>query len=370
MTAAAAHGLLAPTNKLRLGTFGTNVEGGPALTTIPTRLRTEWSQVRALAITADRMGLDAIVPVARWRGHGGAHNTHGSTFDTFTWAAGVGAVTQRAQVFSTCHMPAVHPVVAAKQLATIDHITGGRAGVNTVGGWLRPELEMFGAPMLEHDRRYDLADEWTRILRSLWAEDEFDFDGDFFTIRRGFSEPKPVGRPPIMNAGGSERGRLYAARYADMAFVLLTGDDLASQREQVQSLKRLARDEFDRDIQVWTSAYLVCRDTVAEAERYLSWYADEHGDVEAADSALRTMSVESEVLGAQRWQQVRRGFIAGAGGVPLVGTPEMITARLAELSGIGIDGCLLVCAEWEPELDRLDRTVLPLLEQAGLRAPR
>lgn len=358
-------------HRLKLGTFGTNVEGGPTLTRIPTRLRARWEDSVAVAQLADGLGLDAIVPVARWRGHGGAHNTHGVSFDTFAWAAGIAAVTERAQIFTTCHMPTIHPIVAAKQLATIDHISGGRAAINTVGGWFRDEMEMFGTTMLEHDRRYDLADEWTDILLRLWTEyDEFDVDGAFFRIRRGHSEPKPLQtpRPPVMNAGGSARGRRYAAQHADMAFVVLHGDDPEQHRQQVAEIKDLARDEFGREIQVWTNAYLVCRESRDEAERFVRWYVDEHGDLEAATNALATMSLESEVLGEQVWQEMRRGFIAGSGGVALVGTPDDIANRLEEMSQAGVDGCLLVCAEWTNELSVLGAEVLPLLERRGLRS--
>ena len=114
-----------------------------------------------IARLADAMGLELFVPVARWRGYGGSTNYASASFDTFCWAAGLAMATRNAFIFSTCHVPTLHPIVAAKQLTTIDHISGGRAGINTVGGWFRPELEMFGRPLLEHDRRYDLAEEWT-----------------------------------------------------------------------------------------------------------------------------------------------------------------------------------------------------------------
>jgi FMNH2-dependent dimethyl sulfone monooxygenase len=360
---------LGSANRLQLGTFGTNVEGGPTLTLIPERLPMAWPAQADVARAADAMGLEAIVSVARWRGFGGEHNPQGSMFDTFAWAAGIASVTEQAHVFTTCHMPTLHPIVAAKQLTTIDHISGGRAGLNTVGGWFRPELEMFGAPMLEHDRRYELAEEWTQILIDLWtAEAPFDFAGEMLSVRSAVSSPQPLQspHPPIMNAGTSQRGREYAARYADMAFMRITGEDLTAEAAQVKRIKAMAA-EHDRSIEPWSLGYVVCRDSEAEAQEYLSWYADEHGDWEGATNALGLMNVESSTFDEQSWRAARQSFIAGAGGFALVGTPETIVDRLSTLSDIGLEGCLLICADWLPELDNVRERILPLMEQAGLR---
>ena len=269
-------------NRLQLGTFGTNLEGGPTLTMIDERLPISWPAHAEVARVADAMGLEAIVSVARWRGFGGAHNPQGATFDTFAWAAGIGSVTEYAHVFTTCHLPTLHPIVAAKQLTTIDHITGGRAGINTVGGWFRPELEMFGAAMRDHDNRYELAEEWTRVLIDLWTSDgPVNFAGTTLTVTDGVSMPKPLAspHPPIMNAGTSQRGREYAARYADMAFMRITGRELDDERAQIAEIKAMAA-AHGRSIEAWSLGYVVCRDTEAEAQEYLRWYADEHGDWE------------------------------------------------------------------------------------------
>ena len=111
------------------------------------------------------------MPVGRWKGFGGVTNFNGPGFETFSWAAGVGACTSNSAVFATSHVLTVHPIMAAKQATTIDHITGGRFALNVVTGWHRPEMEMFGAPLMEHDDRYELAVEWLEIIKRLWTED-------------------------------------------------------------------------------------------------------------------------------------------------------------------------------------------------------
>ncbi|WP_164076137.1 LLM class flavin-dependent oxidoreductase, partial [Stenotrophomonas maltophilia] len=62
--------------------------------------------------------------------------------------------------------------------ATLDHISGGRWGVNIVTGHRAVEHEMFGWDRIEHDRRYELAGEFIEVVQRLWSEDEnFDFEG-------------------------------------------------------------------------------------------------------------------------------------------------------------------------------------------------
>ena len=80
------------------------------------------------------------------------------SFETFTWAAGLAALTSRIAIFSTVHVPLVHPIYAAKALATVDHISGGRAGLNIVCGWNPTEFAMFGTT--PDERAYERAAEW------------------------------------------------------------------------------------------------------------------------------------------------------------------------------------------------------------------
>ena len=128
-----------------------------------------------------------------------------------TWAAGIAAKTNQIGVLATVHAPLVHPVTAAKQAATIDHIADGRFALNLVCGWNRPEFEMFGVELNDHARRYEYAAEWLTFVRKLWnAEEEFNFDGEFFQGRNIWSQPKPVqANVPVMNAGALPPARRF-----------------------------------------------------------------------------------------------------------------------------------------------------------------
>src|SRR5580698_8657921 len=134
--------------KLKLGTFQSNLDYGCLMADVEGRLKISWPNTVALARLADAMELEALVPVARWRGFGGKLNPQGPGFETYTWAAGVAASTERAGVVATSHCSINHPIVAAKQLTVIDHISNGRSILNIVTGWNKPEIEMFGVELL------------------------------------------------------------------------------------------------------------------------------------------------------------------------------------------------------------------------------
>src|SRR5215813_8649628 len=223
-------------NRMKLGVMAFNCSHGSTITTVPEAWKLNWPDTKDIAQAVDRAGMEVLLPVGRWRGYGGPSNFNNRTFESFTWAAGLGCLTQQIGVFATCHVPLVHPVLAAKMAATIDHQTTGRFCLNVVCGWFKDEFDMFGADWRHHDERYVYGEEWVRLVRDLWSrEGEFDFDGKFFHAKKAWSEPKPIQKPypPIMNAGGSKAGREFAATVADMNFVILTHHDFDGGKAQV-----------------------------------------------------------------------------------------------------------------------------------------
>ena len=357
-------------NRMKLGIIAMNCSHGSTITTAENTWEMTWPDTREVAVMADRAGLEVLLPVARWKGYGGPTNFNNRTFETYTWASAVAAVTDYSCVFSTSHVPLIHPVAAAKQCATIDHISGGRFGLNVVCGWFKNEFEMFGAEWREHDVRYEYATEWLDFARKIWTQEgEFDFEGRWFEAKNVWSEPKPV-QPvlPVMNAGGSPAGQHFAATQADMNFVILKEHEVDAGKAQIERLKGMAR-EAGREIQSWIHVYVVCRDTDAEAEDYLDYYVRRKGDYEAVNNLLDIFGMQSETLDPKVLDEFRFHFIAGHGGYPLVGTPETIVAEIDKLIEIGIDGVLMSWVDYKTELAQWIDDVMPLMEQAGQRAP-
>lgn len=91
-----------------------------------------------LATMLEDAGIEFILPVARWIGHGGPTNFEGDSLETFTWAAGLVALTKKITLVVTSHTTVIHPVAAAKSIATIDQISPSRVALNIVAGWNKP----------------------------------------------------------------------------------------------------------------------------------------------------------------------------------------------------------------------------------------
>lgn len=355
---------------LKLGTFCSNLSGGATMSSIDGTLQVTWQNTEAISRMADEMGFEAIVPVGRWKGFGGATNFNGEGFECFSWAAAMSAVTKTPAVFATSHVPTMHPVMAAKQAGTIDHVSGGRFTLNVVTGWYRPEIEMFGAPLLDHDVRYDMAAEWIEIIRRMWtSEEEFDFEGKFYTVKGAIMAPKPIQKPhpAIMCAGASSKGRLFSARYADVNFINLEAHDLDYVKARVEASRKTAWDECKREIQVWTNAYIFQGDTEADARAFYDYCVFKKGDWEGVDNLVSVMGINSQSIPADVLKTLKEHFIAGWVGFPLIGTKEQIVDGLAFLERCGFDGIVLTWPRYIDDMRRFKAETFPLLAQAGLR---
>jgi alkanesulfonate monooxygenase SsuD/methylene tetrahydromethanopterin reductase-like flavin-dependent oxidoreductase (luciferase family) len=361
-------------NKLKLGVFFANVGGGARPTLAEGRLAPTWPAVLEVAGLADRGGIEAIIPLATWSVRNSESDFARYSFEPWAWAAGLAQATQHIAVFTTAQVPIFPPVVAAKLSATVDHIANGRFAINVVCGHAGQALDgLVGAPQLDHDEWYAYADEWIEILERLWRADTdvFDYSGHYFEVKAAGSYPKPLQqpRPVIMNAGTSEVGQRWAARHSDIMFTSAHEKGDAAVKARVDHVRGLAR-EYGREISVWMSSSIVCRSTEREAWEYLDYYAVEKADLPAVMSLWREPTLLERLdslAGEDRKAELRR-MVAGSYHMQvLVGTPDQIAQRMLDLAGAGIDGLNMTFVNYQYELQRIIRDVLPLLEQAGLR---
>jgi FMNH2-dependent dimethyl sulfone monooxygenase len=360
------------TRGLKLGTFQTNLDSGCVMSDLEGRLDISWPATVTLAKLAEEMEFEALVPVARWQGFGGLTNPQGPGFEAYTWAAGIAASTAKAGVFATSHISLNHPIIAAKQSTVIDHISNGRYTLNIVTGWNQPETAMFGGVMMSHEDRYACAAEWLEIIKRLWTEEEsFDHEGKFYKIAKGYLAPKPIQHPhpAVMNAGASERGRHFACKFSDLVFTVIRTGGLEECRAHVQAYHKLAREEYGREVRLWTVANVVQGETEKEARDFYRYYVHEKGDWPAARNMIDVFSAEINArnIPPDRLKAYQEAFIAGWGGFPLIGTKEQIVDGLRNLSQAGLDGVLLAWPRFEQGMREFRDVTYPLLKQAGLR---
>lgn len=352
-------------NKFKLGLFGVNCKNGLHLTMADTPYEATWEHTLAVCRRADDMGLEILVPIARWRGFEGASDPFGVSFETMTWAAGIASKTKQITPVGTLHVPLMHPVFAAKQCATIDHLAEGRFAFNAVMGWVSGDFEMFGMELREHDERYHYGAEWMEIVRKIWTESEpFDFDGDYFHLRSVRGLPKPLQEPwpLILNAGSSPAGMEFAAREADINFALV--ENLEKGRAYVEKAKAKAA-EFARELHLFCSASIICRDSEDEALSVVEEMR-RTGDREAVRNSLREFGINSDSI-SQEYLSFEDDWMIAMGSVQIYGTPEMIAERIQGLDEIGIEGICFGTLDYYGELGNINEKVMPLLVEMGLR---
>ena len=356
---------LANANRLKLGVFAMNSDYN-ARTLPPEKYQLTWANSLDVAAMADKIGLEAIVPLARFRSMADARHHSGLAYECFAWSGAVAARTQHSAIMCTVHVMNVHPILAAKALTTVDHISGGRLALNIVCGWFKEEAEMFGHSLLEHDEGYAYADEWITAVKRLWTEeDEIDFDGRFIRMKRGMSQPKPLQapHPVLMNAGGSPAGQRFVADHCDVAFIRANRlQDIAA---EVEGYRRLARETTGREIQIWLIGSMVHGDTPDDAERLVLHYID-HADQTYIDSYF---AHRNKPLSAAEQLALKRKYAFAGGGVPIVGDAESIARQLASLNASGVDGVLMTWIDYQAGVRKFGAEVLPRLEAMGLRAP-
>lgn len=134
-------------------------------------------------------------------------------------------------------LPQRNPVVLAKQLASLDAMSGGRLMFGMGVGYLEPEMTAVGVPM---ERRGARADEYLAAMRALWEQERPSFHGDFVQFSDVNAYPRPVQRPlPVVIAGHSAAAHRRAARSGDGWYGFLL--DLEQTAEQVDGLRRELR---------------------------------------------------------------------------------------------------------------------------------
>lgn len=115
-----------------------------------------------------------------------------------------------------------HPAITAQSLATLDHLSGGRALAGLGSGWTETEFRMTGIPFPPIGERLRMLDESLTCIRGLWGDAPFTHEGEFFRFRDADLAPKTVQKPhPRIVLGGGGKGLLrIAARHADVLNVI------------------------------------------------------------------------------------------------------------------------------------------------------
>lgn len=328
--------------------------------------------------------------------------------------------TERIGLVATVSATFWPPFHAARLLASLDHISGGRAGINVVTSMNDTEARNHGMPALpSHAERYARADEFISVLNRLWDSfpsdavlndpatrwgdparlSALDHAGDFFTVAGPLNVPAPPqGRPVLFQAGASEPGRDLAAKHAEGVYAVAW--DLEMAREYRRDVRRRAeaagRDPDELVVMPGLVTYVgrtgeEAREKqralngllpVADALKGLSYFIGQDTSGWELDAPVPALPPLAEFTGPKgRYATILRiiesrrptvrellGYLAAGGGhATFVGTPEQIADEMQRwVEGGGADGFNLMPPALPAGIEDFVDLVAPVLQERGL----
>jgi pyrimidine oxygenase len=341
-----------------LGIFLPIANGGWILSSTAPRIDGSYAYNRKVAQLADQAGYDFIMSMAKWRGYGGTTDHWRYSLDSQILMAALAEATHNVKIWATVHTLLQNPAVTAKMIATIDHISGGRAGLNVVNGSYKGEFEQMHMwrGELDHDGRYEYATEWMEAIKRLWTEPRVSYKGRYLQLDDCESDPKPLSRPFLVCAGASKRGMRFTVEGMDAIF--LSGkdnDDLARNSRMAKSMAQ----EVGRSIKTYTMMMLVIGGTdsaaQAMADRYIEGF-----DEGAWRGMMQAYGFLDNEIGKQNdfTAKARSGFMSSH----LIGSADTIARRLSELLGDGqLDGAMLIFPDYVEGVPLFAEQVMPAI---------
>lgn len=338
-----------------------NVSGGLVISEIEQRTSWDFDYNRKLAQIAENAGFDYALTQIRFTAGYGAENQH----ESVSFSQGLLGATEKLKVIAALLPGPWNPTLAAKQIATISHLTAGRIAVNIVSGWFRGEFKAIGEQWLDHEERYLRSEEFIRCLKGIWQEERFSFNGDFYRYRDYVMKPKPLSPLPEIFQGGSSRAaRDMAARVSDWYFT--NGNDLEGIRRQVDDIKQKASANQHR-VRIGVNGFVIARDTEEQAQQVLN-------EIIAKANPRAVEGFAAEVKNAGSASPEKEGNWAASNfddlvqyndgfKTNLIGTPQQIAERIVELKRIGVDLLLLGFLHFQEEVEYFGREVLPRVRE-------
>ena len=325
------------------------------------------------------------------------------------------AATSKLGIVATAATTFYPPFLAARLMNTLDHITNGRVGVNLVTASPHAAAQNYGLDkQVEHDLRYQMADEWVQVVKALWDSWEpdalvmdeargvfadhtkvhrVDFEGEFYKSRGPLNTvPSPQGRPIICQAGGSPAGRDFGAKHADTIIAAVVGvEEMKAYRDDI-SERMISFGRKPSDAKVLFLISPIMGDTEGEAQAK----AERMAAAQAAnlEGNLAAMSYFTSMdfskfdldgpmpdLSKNNGHQSTMQDYAKSGptlreiaskhrtveSIPLIGTPESVAVQMGEaMEYAGGDGFLVGSPVTRKSITEVCDGLAPALRRRGL----
>ncbi|WP_248465210.1 FMNH2-dependent alkanesulfonate monooxygenase [Pectobacterium versatile] len=330
----------------------------------------DYSYLQQVAQAAERQGFGGVLlPTGR------------SCEDSWLVAASLIPVTQRLKFLVALRPGVISPTIAARQAATLDRLSNGRALFNLVTGGDPEELAAEGL-FLSHEERYEASAEFTHIWRKLLEGETVDFAGKHIQVKDAKLLYPPVQqpRPPLYFGGSSEAAQNLAAEQVDL--YLTWGEPPEQVKEKLAEVRAKAAAQ-GREVRFGIRLHVIVRETTEEAwqaaDRLIS-HLDEKTIADAQAALARFDSVGQQRMAALHggkkdkleispnlWAGI--GLVRGGAGTALVGDGPTVAERIQEYADLGIDTFILSGYPHLEEAYRVGELLFPYLDLAQQPTP-
>ncbi|MFZ6774156.1 FMNH2-dependent alkanesulfonate monooxygenase [Undibacterium sp. SXout7W] len=322
--------------------------------------------LKQIAVAADTQGFDGVLlPTGR------------SCEDAWVVASSLIDATTRLKFLVAIRPGLSSPGLSVRMASTFDRISQGRLLINIVTGGDQGELEADGV-FADHEKRYEITDEFLRIWRASLAGEGgdagYDFEGEHLTVKGAKTLYPPVQKPhpPLFFGGSSEPAHELAAEQVDV--YLTWGEPPAAVAAKIADMRARAA-KHGRTLRFGIRLHVIVRETNEEAWKAaddLIRYVDDEVIARAQKAFDKMDSVGQKRMqalhGGKRdqlevspnlWAGV--GLVRGGAGTALVGDPETVAARIKEYADLGIDTFIFSGYPHLEEAYRFSELVFPLI---------
>ena len=326
-------------------------------------LASSWEHCRNIVLAAEKGGFDNILLPSGY--------TLG--LDTTTFASAIAVLTSRIKLLMAVRIGESWPPQLARQIATLDQISGGRLNLNIISSDV-PGDKMDSEP------RYRRTVEAMHILKALLNGEHLSIDGDHYKVDLDAPRIKTVSGkcPPLYFGGLSPAAKDAAAEGCDV--YLMWPETVQGAKDLVDDMTARAA-KFDRTLKYGFRAHVIVRETEAEARAYadrlLSKLDAQQGE------AIRNRSLDTQTFGVAHQAELREQAAANGGylednlwtgigrarsgcGAAIVGDPDQVLAKINAYRDVGIEAFILSGYPHINECDMFARYVLPKLEHGRL----
>jgi dimethylsulfone monooxygenase len=315
------------------------------------QMETSWSYVKKLAQRSEQIGFDLTLIAELFLND--IKGESAPSLDAWSTTAALAAVTEKLELMVAVRPTFHNPAILAKQAANIANISGGRLSLNVVSSWWKEEALKYGIQYEQHDDRYARMREWVKIVTSMWDEDGFSFEGNYYSVNDTILQPKPLVKPPIYAGGESEAGKNLIAQVCDG--YVMHGDSPTVIGARIADVKARREKLGLPPMTYGVAAYSVVRNTEAEVKKEIERITNVQASAAGYNNYqqwLNGTQLEKRVS-LEDYSVSNRGLRTG-----LAGTPEQIAEQVYQFEKAGVDFFLLQCSPQLEEMERFAEAVI------------